>query len=103
LRKTGNASRKPDWKDLERAERDLLFRIYSYPYAIEDSVRGLKPDSVATYLLELTRSYNDFYSECPVLNAEEGKRERRIEILKMYRNVVKDATDLLGIKILEEM
>ena len=58
---------------------------------------------MATYLLELTRSYNDFYSECPVLNAAEGKRERRIEILKMYRNVVKNATDMLGIKILEEM
>ena len=103
LRKTGNISRKPEWNNLEIAERGLLFKIYSYPYAIEDSVRGLKPDSVATYLLELTRSYNDFYSECPVLSAEEGKRERRIEILKMYRNVVKNATDLLGIKILEEM
>lgn len=103
LRKAGKPSNVIQWNDLEKPERELLFRIYSYPYAIEESVRGLRPESVATYLLELTRSYNDFYSECPVLNAEDPKKGRRIEILKMYRNVVKDATALLGIKILEEM
>ncbi len=103
LRKTGTDSHNPRYGNVDDAERDLLFRMYCYPYFLEEAARKLRPEAVATYLLDLTKSYSEFYRVCPVINADEEAKKRRIEILKFYRKIVEDAADLLGIKILEEM
>ena len=103
LRKTGSDSNNPEYVNVDAAERDLLFRLYCYPYFLEEAANKLKPEIVAGYLLDLTKSYSEFYRACPVLTADEVTKRRRIEILKFYRKIVEDSTDLLGIKILEEM
>ena len=103
IRKSARARGEIDYSDTEKAERELLFRMYCYPYYLEESTRKMKPEILANYLLELTKSFNEFYRQCPVINAEENTRGRRMELLKFYKNIVSDSADLLGIKILEEM
>ena len=90
-------------QEYDGSESALIRQMYFYPYALEEAFRGLKPESVANYLLELTRKFNDFYTNCPVVNAKEKDRSKRVLIIHLYKNIVKDASNIMGIKILEEM
>jgi len=87
----------------DECESRLIKKMYLYPYALQEAVFGLKPEVLANYLLELTRTFNDFYSTCPVISAPEEERNRRIYILRAYTAIVKDAGTILGIRMLEEM
>lgn len=84
-------------------ETSLIRQMYLYPYVLTESMNGLKPENIANYLLELTRKFNDFYTNCPVINAPENERKRRVHIISAYRTIIKDASNLVGIRILEEM
>lgn len=84
-------------------EASLIRQIYTYPYVLMESMKGLKPENVANYLLDLTRKFNNFYTNCPVLSAEPDDRRKRLMIIKAYMNVIRDASEITGIKILEEM
>lgn len=84
-------------------ESALIRQMYLYPYVLEDSLKGLKPENVANYLLELTRKFNDFYTNCPVISASDDERKRRTLIISDYRKIIKDAAEIVGIRILEEM
>ena len=89
--------------DYNNEEGALIRQMYLYPYVLTESLRGLKPENVASYLLELTRKFNDFYTNCPVVNAPQAERERRVLIINAYRTIIKDAANIVGLKILEEM
>ncbi|MEM0157813.1 MAG: arginine--tRNA ligase [Thermoplasmataceae archaeon] len=102
LRKAGNTEviPKTGYSDLEAP---LVKKMYEYAYVLHDAAYGLKPEAIANYLLELTRVFNDFYTNCPVLNADSPDRNRRLAIVKNFKNIVKDAAYLVGINVLEEM
>lgn len=84
-------------------EASLVRQMYLYPYILTEAMNGLKPENVANYLLELTRKFNDFYTNCPVLNAEEADRGKRVMIISAYMKIIQDAAQITGIRILEEM
>ena len=102
LRKAGDADIRPegDYGDLEAP---LVKKMYEYAYVLHDAASGLKPEAIANYLLELTRTFNDFYTNCPVLTSEPPDRGRRLAIVRNFKNIVKDAAYLVGINVLEEM
>jgi len=59
-------------------------------------------DPIASYALELVRSFNDFYNNCRVVGS--GEHEvKRAKIVNIYRHVLQDACNLLGITLLDEM
>lgn len=96
----------PTWEPsdtYDQYETALIRQMYVYPHVLTDSLRGLKPENIANYLLELTRKFNDFYTYCPVINAPESERKRRVQIISAYRTIIKDASGIVGIQILEEM
>lgn len=96
-RSTGEISDKYD-----QYERSLLRMLYLYPYSLQAAKDGLRVDPIASYILELVRSFNDFYNNCRVVGSgnDESKRAR---IVSIYRNVLQDACSLLGITLLDEM
>lgn len=87
----------------DQYEAPLIRQMYLYPYVLSDSMKGLKPENVANYLLELTRKFNDFYTNCPVLTASEEDRKKRVQIISAFKVILKDAANIAGIQILEEM
>ncbi len=102
LRKAGDVNISPEgsYGDMEAP---LVKKMYEYAYVLHDAVLGLKPETIANYLLELTRTFNDFYTNCPVLTADSSDRGRRLAIVRNFKNIVKDAAYLVGINVLEEM
>ncbi len=87
---------------LEPPEKQLVRTMYLYAPALQASVDSLRIDTIAAYLLDLVRSFNDFYSKCQVIGSgdHEGKR---VLILRAYREILLDASKIMGIKLVEEM
>lgn len=90
-------------QNYNETETSLIKQMYLYPYVLSEAMKGLKPENVANYLLELTRKFNDFYSNCPVLNASDEERKRRTMIISAYMKIISDASEVTGIRLLEEM
>ena len=86
----------------DKYESSLVRMLYLYPYSLQAAKDGLRVDPIASYVLELVRSFNDFYNNCRVVGS--GEHEvKRAKIVNIYRHVLKDACYLLGITLLDEM
>ncbi len=89
--------------DLEKDEADLIKQMYIYPYAIAAALSDLRPDILASYILDLVKAYNNFYGSCKVIGSAGTAYNRRIMILKVYRTILEDCGSILGIRMIEEM
>jgi arginyl-tRNA synthetase len=85
------------------AEKTLVHRLYLYPYALDEATKTLRPDTLSTYLLSLVKAFNDFYTQCPVLNAPAGDKARRISLVRVFRTILDDACRIIGIFNVDEM
>ena len=92
-----------DFRFTDDHEKKLVRSIYLYPYYLEEATKSLRSDIISSYILGLVKSFNDFYSQCQVLNAQEADRNRRIALVKMYRDILDDACKIIGIKNVDEM
>lgn len=87
----------------EKEERDLVMKMYRYPYVLRAAMDSLKPEYVCNYLLELVNSFSAFYSSVNVIKSEEKNRNTRFLILHIYKKILEDACEIAGIRLLEEM
>ncbi len=85
------------------AERDLLRVLARFPAVVETAADELEPHRVATYTRDLAESFNTFYRECPVLDAEGASREARLALVAATRRTVANALGLLGVAAPESM
>ncbi|MEG3847701.1 arginine--tRNA ligase [Microcoleus sp. herbarium19] len=63
----------------------------------------LLPNRICQYLFELSQKYNQFYEQCPVLDAEEPLRTSRLILCDLTARTLKLGLGLLGIQVLERM
>ncbi|CAC11426.1 arginine--tRNA ligase related protein [Thermoplasma acidophilum] len=89
--------------DMPKEEADLVKAMYVYPYYLKDAAQDLKPDLIAAYLISLVQKFNDFYGACRVIGTDPLTYARRIRIVKAYKQILSDAGDLIGIKMLDQM
>jgi arginyl-tRNA synthetase len=89
---------------LLKLERDLVILLEQYPTIIEQAVAEHNPSVLAIYVFNIAKSFNTFYTEHSVLNAEtEEKKETRLQLSEMTANVIASTMSLLGIKVPERM
>lgn len=69
------------------------------PQVMED----LRPNVLASYLLELARAYHSFFQSCPVLKSEGATRATRLTLCEVTARVLKLGLGLLGIGVPEKM
>jgi arginyl-tRNA synthetase len=99
LRKAGGtipASVMPDYP-LNQAEVALVDLISRIPTEVQKAARDLKPLVISTMAFELAQSFNDFYTQCPVLQAEEPVRTMRLRLVAAARQAIANSLALLGI------
>lgn len=90
--------------DLLKLEKELIVMLEQYPVIIEQAVIEHNPSLLAIYAFNLAKSFNSFYTEHSVMNAEsEEKKQLRLKISTMTANVIASAMSLLGIKVPERM
>ena len=81
-------------------ERQLIIKLEQYSDSIEEAAFELNPSIIANYVYQLAKTFNSFYTEHSVANAEsEEKKQLRLRIAVMTVNIIKSAMELLGIKV----
>jgi arginyl-tRNA synthetase len=62
------------------------------------------PSVIAIYIFTVAKTYNTFYAEYSVMNAESNdKKQLRLQLSEMTANIISLAMHLLGIKVPERM
>ncbi|MBM3414894.1 MAG: arginine--tRNA ligase [Bacteroidetes bacterium] len=89
---------------LLKLERELIIMLEQYPVIIEQAVTEHNPSVIAIYVFNLAKSFNTFYTEHSVMNAEsEEKKQLRLQLSEMTANVIASGMGLLGIRAPERM
>ncbi len=89
---------------LLKLEKDLVISLEQYPAVIEQAVIEHNPSVIAIYVFNLAKSFNTFYTEHSVMNAEsEEKKQLRLQLSEMTANVIASGMSLLGIRVPERM
>ncbi len=78
-------------------EVELINLISRLPAEVQRSANELRPLWIATYAYELAKAFNDFYTQCPVLQAEEAVRNFRLRLTAATRQAIANSLTLLGI------
>lgn len=82
---------------LEPAEITLIDLINRLPQEIQKAAKDVKPLVLTNHAYELARAFNDFYSQCPVLQAEPAIRDFRLQLVTAARQAISNALAVLGI------
>jgi len=100
LRKTKNTG-KFEVYDLEPKEIELVRKLLQFPEVVSNAYRAMNPSIIANYSYQISQLFNEFYHACPVIGSKQ--ETFRLALVEAFRQVLKNATHLLGINVLEEM
>ena len=88
-------------QNLETSEIKLIKKLSLFPEIVLKSYQDLNPSNIANYSFELAQIFNEFYHTCPVINS--NKEEFRVNLVKSFKQTLKNSLNILGIETLEEM
>jgi arginyl-tRNA synthetase len=87
-----------------KLEKDLLVALEQFGAILSQAALDHNPSLLAGYAFQLAKTFNSFYTEHSVANAEtEEKKQLRLRICMMTSNTIASAMNLLGIKVPERM
>jgi len=79
---------------------DLISRL---PQEVQKAAAELRPLTLTSLAYELARTFNDFYNQCPVLQAEEPQRSQRLRLTAAAKQAIGNILNALGIAAPEVM
>ncbi len=104
LRKESNFVAAPSNETLLKLEKEVIYNLEQFGAIIMEAAKTLNPSVLANYLFYLSKSFNSFYTEHSIGNAEsEDKKNLRIQLSMMTANVLKNGMQLLGINVPNRM
>ncbi|HRN51710.1 MAG TPA: arginine--tRNA ligase [Anaerolineales bacterium] len=93
----------PPQHELQPSEVELIELISRLPEAIQRAASEHKTLHITNLTYELAKGFNDFYNQCPVLQAEEPQRSFRLALVAAARQAMANGLALLGIDAPEVM
>jgi len=87
----------------EKDEVLLVSKINDFKEKVLLAYNGFKSHVIVNYVLELSHTFNKFYTNCPVLVEDEVVEKTRLLLLKSFLITLENALDLLGVKIPSKM
>ncbi len=84
-------------------EKTLLALINNFKEKVLFAAKEYKPHVIANHCLLLARAFNKFYASCVVLSEDKQLQTKRLLITKAYLITLKNALNLLGIKVPKKM
>jgi arginyl-tRNA synthetase len=106
LRKQENA----DWQsiavngELLPLEMALAKQQETFPSVLEEAATEHDPSKIAIYVFELAKTFNTFYNQLSIGNAEtEEKKILRLQLSALTAQILKTGMSLLGIQVPERM
>ena len=98
----------PDWKKTaihleDKEELSLAMHLMNFGHTLEMVAEDHRPNYLCNYLFELAGHFSRFYEACPVIKAEERKRQSRLALCELTARVLQRGLDALGIEVTEAM
>ncbi|MCA0971978.1 arginine--tRNA ligase [Halobacillus litoralis] len=95
--------------ELEHAEVELsdeqawgvVKHVRSFPHVIQESYQAYDPSKLAKYLLDLAKSFNQYYAHTQVLGSDQEKG--RLTLIYAVQVILNEGLSLLGIEAPENM
>lgn len=85
-------------------ETNLLRVLSLYPEKILKAVDEYEPSVITRYVLDICNTFNRFYHECKIINADAGNiRSFRIDLTKAVKIILGDALRLICMKTPEKI
>lgn len=85
-------------------ELDLAKHIIRYDQAIEATGGDYRPNYLTEYLYELAQKFSSYYTNCPVIKADDNKRPVRLMLCRLTEKIIRHGLgELLGINVVEKM
>jgi arginyl-tRNA synthetase len=85
-------------------EKELIVTLEQFPSIIEQAASEQNPSVIAIYIFNLAKTFNSFYTEHSIANAEtDQKKQLRLSLAIMTASTIKAGTHLLGFKVPERM
>ena len=82
----------------------LIQKLSDFPSVVKEAGDNYSPAVIANYCYDLSKEYNQFYHDYPIIKEEdEKKRNLRLLLSKEVGKVLKRATSLLGMEMPERM
>ncbi len=103
LRKAGKIKEYDSSALTGEREQKILKRLSGFPQVIESTGKNISPHIVCNYLFELAQEFNNFYNSVPVLKADAGSRDARLELVACVAQVIRNGLAILEIEAPEKM
>lgn len=87
----------------EETELVLAKHLLQLSAVLSEVEQDLLPNRLCQYLFELSQKFNQFYDQCPVLQAAEPQRTSRLVLCDLTARTLKLGLSLLGIRVVERM
>ena len=90
--------------ELTAKERELIILLEQFPTILEQAADEHNPSVIAIYVFNVAKTYNTFYAEHSVINAESPeKKQLRLQLSGLTANIISLGMQVLGIKVPERM
>ena len=87
----------------DEASVDLLKEIIRFPEVVKDASEKYEPSIVARFAVDVAQAFNKFYTVNRINIDDEAVKNARLALVKITRKTLRDALDLLGIGVVEQM
>lgn len=84
--------------ELDPSEVQLIDLISRVPAEVQRAAEEYKTLQISNHAYELAKAFNDFYRNCPVIQAEPGVRSYRLCLVEAARLSIANMLKLLGIQ-----
>lgn len=85
-------------------EKELIVLLEQFEETLDQSLQEHNPSLLAIYAFQVAKTYNTFYTDLSVMNAEsQEKKELRLQLCELTANRIESAMGLLGIRVPERM
>lgn len=89
---------------LNASEKELLVQLSSFPAIVSKAAESFSPALVANYVYDVVKTYNSFYQNNSVMNADTDESKNfRVQLSAITAKVIQKSLALLGIGTVNRM
>ena len=88
---------------LSTDEVELVDYLTRFPQEVQRAAKDMRPLLIANYAFELSKTFSNFYNNCPVLSADVQVRDFRLRMVAAAKQVITNSLNLLGINVPDVM
>ncbi len=97
---------KPSTKNVAQSDQeisDVERLVYRFPEIVVRAGSEYSPNTIATYLIELSGAFNSYYAKNKIVDPKDPTSPYKVAITEAVSWIIKDGLHLLGIQVPEKM